>query len=309
MNSTKKYLLVIAGPTAVGKTDIAIQTAKYFNTCIVSADSRQVYKELNIGVAKPSAQQLKDVQHYFINHISIHDEYTAKQYNEEAYKILKSEFSKHNVIIVTGGTGFYINALLESLDDIPAISSKTKNFVREHYKNYGIQYLQDTLKKLDEVYYKQVDVNNPMRLIRALEVCIETNRPFSSFLNQKNIYMPDFIPIKIWLNTSRENLYERINKRVDEMISCGLEQEVKELYTYRNLNALNTVGYKEWWDYFENKTDKQTVIEKIKQHTRNYAKRQITWFNNKYNGTELMLSDNNTLINQILKFTENTMAD
>lgn len=286
----EKYLLVLAGPTAIGKTDISIQLAKHFKTVILSADSRQIYKELNIGVAKPSTEQLSEVKHYFISHISIHQPYSAYDYQKEVHTLLPQLFQQHPIVIMTGGTGFYINAVLDGLNEIPQISTETKQLVQQLYTEKGLHFLQNELKQKDPIYYQKADIQNPTRLIRALEVIYETQQPFSAFLNDQRIKKPDyFIPINLWLNINRSELHTRINQRVHTMIEQGLEQEAKNLYPYKHLSALNTVGYKEWWHYFEKKTARTTVIEQIQRNTRQYAKRQITWFKHQWHAQEIKL--------------------
>ncbi|GIV26594.1 MAG: tRNA dimethylallyltransferase [Bacteroidia bacterium] len=292
-----KYLIVIGGPTAVGKTDLAIQIAKYFNTVILSADSRQIYKELNIGVAKPSEEQLKEVKHYFISHISIHQDYTAYDYQKEVHELLPQLFQQHDVVIMVGGTGFYINSVLYGLNEIPQISNEVKNKVKELYEIRGIEGLQDVLMQKDLEYFSKVDKYNPVRLMRALEVIYETGQPFSDFLNDKLIKKPDYFKaIKIFLNINREELYKRIDNRVLKMMEDGLEDEASSLYPFRHLKALNTVGYKEWWHYFESKkVEKNSVIEQIQKNTRHYAKRQITWFKHQWEAEEVKVDNTNLL--------------
>lgn len=286
-----KFLILIGGPTAIGKTELAIRLARQFNTVILSADSRQIYKELNIGVAKPTAEQLTQVKHYFISHISIHQPYTAYDYQKEVHQLLPLLFNDHDVVIMVGGTGFYINAVLNGLNEIPTISPQTKENVNYLYQTKGIEFLQNELAQKDPEYFKKVDTNNPVRLMRALEVIYETHQPFSNFLNPQRIHKPDyFIPIQLWINTSRELLHEKINNRVLQMIEAGLEQEARELYPFKHLNALNTVGYKEWWLYIEQKVDKSSIIEQIQRNTRQYAKRQCTWFKTQWNAKEIYLN-------------------
>ncbi len=291
--SQKKYLITLGGPTAVGKTNLAIQLALHFNTVIISADSRQIYKELNIGVAKPSIEQLALVKHYFISHISIHQDYTAYDFQKETHQLLHQLFQQHNVVIMTGGTGFYINAVLYGLNEIPDISTKTKEHLKKLYEEGGIEFLQNELKQKDPAYYLKADLNNPVRLLRALEVIYETQRPFSAFLNDQNKNKPDyFTPINLWLNTNREILHQKINERVNQMIEKGLEAEAKNLYPHKYLKALNTVGYKEWWRYFDKPlVSKERIIEEIKKNTRQYAKRQITWFKNQWEAKEIKIQN------------------
>lgn len=289
---SQKYLIVIGGPTAIGKTEVAIQLAQHFNTVILSADSRQIYKELNIGVAKPSPEQLTQVKHYFISHISIHQPYTAYDYQKEVHQLLPNLYKKYDIVIMVGGTGFYINAVLNGLNEIPTISSQTKETIKHLYQTKGLQFLQKELAQKDPQYFEKADINNPVRLMRALEVIYETQQPFSAFLNDQIIRKPDyFIPVNLWLNTSRDLLYERINNRVVQMIEKGLEQEVIALYPFKHLNALNTVGYKEWWRYLEKRgLGISSVIQQIQRNTRQYAKRQCTWFKHQWKSNEIYLS-------------------
>ena len=309
----KNYLVIIGGPTAIGKTEMAIQLAKHFQTVIISADSRQIYKELNIGVAKPSIEQLIEVTHYFISSISIHQNYTAYDYQKDVHSLLPTLFQKHPIVIMTGGTGFYINAILKGLDEIPSVSQKTKIHIHQLYKEKGIQFLQEELQEKDPEYFAKVDIHNPVRLLRALEVIYETQKPFSYFLNNKKKNNNYFQPINLWINSSREILYQRINQRVDKMIEMGLEKEVRELYPYRHLNALNTVGYKEWWSYTENDNiDIQVITELIKRNTRHYAKRQITWFKHQWDAKEFYLSDisnSNTFFDELVSFVKSKIND
>lgn len=309
----KNYLVIVGGPTAIGKTDIAIQLAKYFQTVIISADSRQIYKELNIGVAKPSIEQLNEVTHYFISSISIHQNFTAYDYQKAVHSLLPELFKKHSIVIMTGGTGFYINAVLNGLDDIPSISQKTKNKIYQLYREKGLSFLQEELQQKDPEYFAKVDIHNPVRLLRALEVIYETQKPFSYFLNNKKKNNNYFQSINIWINSPREMLYQKINQRVDKMIEMGLENEVRELYWYRHLNALNTVGYKEWWPYIEsNNIDIQTISELIKKNTRHYAKRQITWFKHQWDAKEFYLSDisnNSIFFNELVDFIKININD
>ncbi|MCB9034950.1 MAG: tRNA (adenosine(37)-N6)-dimethylallyltransferase MiaA [Chitinophagales bacterium] len=277
MNSNNKYLIVIAGPTAVGKTALAIYLAQHFNTSIISADSRQIYKELNIGVARPSTDELNAATHFCIAHKSIHEKYTAGNFEREVNQILEEQFNQKNIVILCGGTGLYINSVLYGFDDIPTVDENIRNDLHQSFTKNGIEFLQNKLQKLDIDSYNTIDIQNHQRVIRALEVCIGTGKPFSSFKQKKEKSL-NFIPIKILLEEDRTILYNNINLRVDKMLEQGLKAEVEKVYPFKHLSALKTVGYQEWFDFFDGKIDETTAIEKIKQHTRNFAKRQITWF-------------------------------
>lgn len=279
MNPAQKYLVVIAGPTGVGKTALAIQLAKHFGTKIISADSRQFYKEMSIGTAKPTAAELKEAEHLFIGSLSIHDTYSIGDFEKDAIKALDELFKEHSIAFLVGGSGLYINAVLYGVDEFENVSQATKEKIKKEYEEKGLTWLQEQVQSLDPEYFNMVDTNNPQRLQRALEVCIETGKPYSSFLSNSKKQRA-FEPIKILINTDREKLYARINKRVDQMIADGMIEEAKSLYPHKNLNALNTVGYKELFAHFNGETDLPSAIELIKQKTRNYAKRQLTWFNN-----------------------------
>ncbi|MBI2269761.1 MAG: tRNA (adenosine(37)-N6)-dimethylallyltransferase MiaA [Bacteroidetes bacterium] len=273
----KKFLLVIAGPTAIGKTSLAIRLAKLFQTEIISADSRQFFREMNIGTAKPSDKELAEIKHHFINTISVTDDYDAGQYEHQASELINELFKKHALVILAGGSGMYINAVCNGFDDIPEVNENIREPLNTTYKKEGIIPLQEQLSKLDPGYYNTIDLNNPQRLIRALEICLSTGLPYSSFRKGKG-KPRDYSIIKIGLNTDREQLYKRINQRVDEMIEAGLIDEVKNLTKYKHLNALQTVGYKELFNHLDGEQSLEKAIEQIKQNTRNFAKRQLTWF-------------------------------
>lgn len=275
----KRTLIVIAGPTAVGKTALSIDLAKFYGCPVISADSRQFFKEMSIGTAKPTPEEMQDVPHYLINNVSIHENYNVGQYERDAIERIEQLFKDHQYLILVGGSGLYINAVLNGVDDFEEIPVEIRESLNKSYQEKGITFLQEELKKLDPEYYNQVDLNNPQRLIRALEVSLHTGKPYSGF-RTKIKKERSFQHINILINTDREKLYERINLRVDKMMQDGLLQEVKELIPFKNLNALNTVGYKELFDYFDNKISLDQAIEQIKQNTRRYAKRQLTWFNN-----------------------------
>jgi len=273
----QKHLLIIAGPTAVGKTALSIQLARHFNTEIISADSRQVYKEISIGTAKPSADEQAGIKHHFIDHISIHEKYTAGDYEREVLQKLDELFKEHSLVILCGGSGLFIEAVCKGFDEGLVTDPDVKKEIEEKYKQNGLAWLQEEIKKNDPVYFEAADIQNPRRLMRALEVITLTGLPYSSFRKSKSAER-NFSVIKVLLNEDREILYEKINKRVDEMMANGFLQEAESVFSYRHLNALNTVGYKELFDHLEKKTSLEEAISLIKQHTRNYAKRQLTWF-------------------------------
>lgn len=271
-----KKLIVILGPTAVGKTAYAIQLARTLGTEIISADSRQIFKELNIGAARPSLEELSAVKHHFIGSASIHEPYSAGQYEREALTKLNELFQQYDSVVCCGGSMMYVDALLQGFDDLP--SDKT---VREHwskrFKEEGIEVLQSELQVKDPDYYTQVDIHNPHRLIRALEVCTVAGMPYSSLRKASGIQR-NFTVEKIGLEMPREQLYDRINARVLRMMEEGLLEEARALYPFKQLQALNTVGYKELFDYFDGACSIEEAIQKIQQHTRNFAKRQLTWW-------------------------------
>ncbi len=273
----KKTCIIIAGPTAIGKTALAIHVAQQFSTKIISADSRQCYKELNIAVAKPSPAELASVQHYFINSHSVKEELSAADYETYALVAVKEIFAENDIAVMTGGTGLYIKAFSEGLDDIPPVDATTRENIIQRYKENGIVFLQEAIRMNDPVFYETGEMQNPQRMIRALEVQMSTGRSITSY-RSKQKKQRDFDIIKICLQLPREVLYERINHRVDNMIKQGLIDEAKDLIQYRELNALQTVGYRELFEYFDGKINLQQAIELIKQNTRHYAKRQLTWF-------------------------------
>jgi tRNA dimethylallyltransferase len=273
----KKTLLVIAGPTAIGKTAVAIQLAKHLNTVIISADSRQFYREMSIGTAQPTAEELSTAQHYFINSHSITESFTVADFEKEAIDLLADLFKTKDSVILVGGSGLYIQAICEGFDDIPSAPPEIRERLNNDLAEKGLQYLQEKLKISDPAYFKQVDIHNPQRVIRALEVFESTGKPFSSY-RISNLNKRPFNIIKIGLDLPRDILYNRINHRVDEMVKQGLLNEVKSLLPYQHLNALNTVGYKELFDYLDGLTELEMAISHIKQNTRRFAKRQLTWF-------------------------------
>ena len=273
-----KNLIYISGPTGVGKTDLSIEIAKKFNTEIVSCDSRQFYKELKIGTSPPSNNQLAEVKHHFIHNKNIQDVYNVGKYEKEAISKLNSLFEKNESIVLVGGSGLYANSVIYGIDDFPDVPVNIRNKIIQEYESKGIKSLQNRLKLLDSKYCEEVDLNNKNRLIRAIEIIEYTGQKFSDLRTNKKKYR-NFKTHIIVIECEREILYERINQRVNKMIKEGLEEEVFNLKSYKNLNTLNTVGYKEFFSYFEDKMSYSDTVNKIKQNTRNYAKRQITWFN------------------------------
>jgi tRNA dimethylallyltransferase len=275
--NSKNTLIVILGPTAIGKTALSINIAKYFNTEIISADSRQFYKELKIGAAPPSSEELNTIKHYFIGNLTLHDYYNVSIYEKDVLNILETIFKNNKIALMVGGSGLYIDAVCSGIDDLPNPEPEIRQTLNQTFEKEGIEALRFQLKLLDPEYYYMVDLANPKRLIRAIEVCLVTGETYSS-LRTKPKQNRKFNIIKIGLNRKREDLFDIINKRVDSMIDKGLIEEAKELYPYKSLNSLNTVGYKELFEYFDNKISLEKAIEKIKTNTRRFAKRQLTWF-------------------------------
>ncbi|HEY4149507.1 MAG TPA: tRNA (adenosine(37)-N6)-dimethylallyltransferase MiaA [Chitinophagaceae bacterium] len=273
----KKTCIVIAGPTASGKTSLAIAIAQHFNSSIISADSRQCFKELNIGVAKPSPAELQQVKHYFINSHSITEEVNAAVFEQYALNAVNEIFAQHDVAVMAGGTGLYIRAFCEGLDDIPAIAPAVRDAILDSYKTNGLSWLQETVQQEDPGWWASGEIHNPQRLMRALEVIRATGRSIRSFQAGKAA-LRDFNIIKIGLELTRNQLYDTINHRVDAMMEQGLLQEVTSLLPYRSLNALQTVGYKELFDYLDHSISLDIATDLLKRNTRHYAKRQLTWF-------------------------------
>ena len=273
----RKKLVIIAGPTAVGKTDLAIWLAKKFSTVVVSADSRQIYKEMQIGTARPTEDEMQGVKHFFIANKSVKQYYNAYMYEVEALDLLHRLFEQYNPIIMVGGSGLYIDAIVKGIDDIPTVLPQIREQLMKWYEEAGKEKLQQLLLRLDPEYYQRVDLNNHMRLLKALEVTIQAGRPYSSFLKGKN-KQRDFDIILIGLNRPRDELYQRINKRVEQMVQDGLMDEVKQLYPLKHLTALRTVGYQELFDYLDGKISFEQAVDLIKRNTRKYARRQLTWF-------------------------------
>jgi tRNA dimethylallyltransferase len=274
-----KTILIIAGPTASGKTELAIRLAKYFHTAIISADSRQCFRELNIGTAKPSPAQLAEVPHYFINSHSVHDDFGAGQWAAAALQKLDELFAKQNVVIVCGGTGLYLKALTEGLDELPPADKSIRQRMKSQYEKNGLDWLRNLILEKDPLYFQMVDSNNPARLLRAAELIEQTGRPFSELIGKGGTPLP--FAVKAYVpEWNRQELYSRINQRVENMMAEGLLEEVKCLRDLSKMNALQTVGYRELFEHLDGKISLKDAVEKIKQHTRNYAKRQLTWFRN-----------------------------
>lgn len=286
MKSQQKYLIVVAGPTAVGKTNVALLLAGHFHTAILSADSRQCFRELNIGTAKPSEEELQKIPHYFINTHSIDEEMSAAKYEAYALGILEDLFQNHDVVIVSGGTGLYIRALLHGLDEMPTVSKEVESYVLESYQMQGFEWLQKELEREDPRYAEEGQMNNPARMLRALSFAKEHKASIIDY-RTGDAAQRNFEVIGIGLELPRETLYQRINERVDSMMSQGLKEEAELFFPKRHLKNMQTVGYQEFYVFGnEFPTDEKqvgTAVEKIKQHTRNYAKRQLTWFKNKEN--------------------------
>lgn len=271
------HLIIIAGPTAVGKTSAAIDCARHFNTGIISADSRQFFKEIPIGTAAPSAEEQALAPHYFVGNLSVSDYYNVYKYETDVLQLLETLFAQHNVVVMCGGSGMYIDAVCRGIDDIPDIDAEIRERIIRQFHEEGIESLRLQLQKFDPEYYEIVDLKNPARLMRALEVCVQTGKPYTA-VRTNNTKQRPFAIHKIALNLPREQLYNRINQRVDSMVEQGIEHEARAMYPFRNHTPLKTVGYREFFDYFDGKTTRDCAIEKIKQNSRNYAKRQITWF-------------------------------
>lgn len=301
MTVMTKKLLVIGGATATGKTALAIRLAQRFGTEILSADSRQFYREMNIGTAKPGPAELAAVRHHFIDSLSIADEFSVGEFEREALRVLEKLFLEKDVAVLVGGSGLFIRAVCEGLDTFPDISPETKEQVGAGERVGGLAWLQAELARRDPAYFQVVDRQNPVRLQRALEVCWESGQPYSGFL-RNNKKERAFTPIYVLLELPRTELYARIEARVDAMVAAGLEAEARALLPLRDRPALRTVGYEEWFDFFDGKISRDEAIDKIKQHTRNYAKRQATWFR-KHGAWQVFHPDD---WEGILKYLENT---
>ncbi|MFD1316574.1 tRNA (adenosine(37)-N6)-dimethylallyltransferase MiaA [Namhaeicola litoreus] len=273
----KGTLITVIGPTAIGKTAMAIRLAKHFKTEIISADSRQFFREMNIGTAVPSNEELNAVPHHFIQNLSIQEDYSVGDFERDALQKLEQLFKKHATVVMVGGSGLYVDAVIKGLDNFPEVDPKMRQNLKKRLEVEGIHSLQNELKVLDLVSYNQIDLDNPQRLIRALEVCLASGKPYASFLSN-NKTQRGFNTIKVGLTAPRETVYNRINQRVEQMFENGLVEEARKLYTYRELNALQTVGYKELFSYFDGQINLDFAIDEIKKNTRRFAKRQYTWF-------------------------------
>lgn len=298
-----KTLISVVGPTAIGKTKLAIALAKEYQTSIISADSRQFFKEMKIGTAVPSLEELSTVPHYFIQHKSILELYSVGDFERDAIAIIEKLFQNNEVIVMVGGSGLYIDAVAKGLDNFPEVNPEIRINLNDKLEKEGIIALQEELKLTDPSYYKKVDSQNPHRLIRALEICIGTGKPYSSFLDKKKSKRP-FEIITVGVEADRELIYDKINQRVDAMMNEGLLEEVKTLLPYKHLNALQTVGYKELFMYFEDKCTLEFAISEIKKNTRRFAKRQLTWF--RKNDSTIWMPHNATIPMILEKIKNNT---
>lgn len=273
----ERTLLVITGPTAVGKTALTIELARHYGIPVINADSRQVYRELRIGTASPTEEQLESVKHYFVGNRSIRDYYNASMYEQDVLTLLDSLFATSPIQLLSGGSMMYIDAVCKGIDDIPTIRDDIREEMKQRYQREGLEALCEDLRRLDPVHYAIVDRKNPRRVIHALEICYQTGETYTSFRTQARRQRP-FRVVKIGLTRDREELYDRINRRVDQMMADGLLQEAGRLYDHRHLNALNTVGYKEMFDYMDGRWPLEEAVERMKGNTRRYARKQFTWF-------------------------------
>lgn len=275
--SSDKTLIVITGPTAVGKTALCLDIAQHFGIPIINADSRQIYKELKIGTASPTNEQLSKVKHYFVGSLSLNDYYSASLFEQQALEILEREFSTSNYALMAGGSMMYIDAVCNGIDDIPTVDDNTREALKARLSSEGLEILVQELKELDPEYYEIVDKQNPRRVVHGLEICLMTGKTYTSFRKREKKQRP-FRIVKIGLNREREELYNRINQRVDQMMAEGLLEEAKNLYPMRQMNALNTVGYKEMFAYLDGTWTLEEAVERIKGNTRRYARKQLTWY-------------------------------
>ena len=273
----KKTLIVITGPTAVGKTALCLEIAKHFDIPIINADSRQIYRELRIGTAQPTKEQMQEVKHYFVGTLGLDDYYSASLFEQQVLECLEQQFLTNDYALLSGGSMMYIDAVCDGIDDIPTIDDETRTLMKQRLADEGLEALVEELRRLDPEYYEIVDRQNPRRVVHALEICTMTGKTYTSFRKREKRQRP-FQIIKIGLNRPREELYDRINQRVDQMMADGLLEEARSLYPLRHLNALNTVGYKELFDYLEGRWPLEEAVERIKGNTRRYARKQLTWY-------------------------------
>lgn len=294
----QKYLVVLTGPTSIGKSLIGIVLAKYFNTEIISSDSRQIFKEMTIGTATPDKTELDEIKHHFVHSHTILEDYNASRYEIEALNIINSVLTKNNIVLLVGGSMLYIDAVCNGIDIMPDADPKIRNSLKVKLENEGLESLRYQLKKLDPEYYEIVDLKNTNRIIHALEICLMTGKPYSTFRTNSKRTRP-FSIIKIGLNCDRKELHQRINSRVDQMIQAGLETEARNLYSLKHLNALNTVGYREFFAFFDGAITREKAIEFIKRNTRRYARKQLTWFRNDPEMTWFEPGQTNEIINFI----------
>ena len=300
MVSSGKTLIVLTGPTAVGKTAVSLDIAKHFGIPVINADSRQIFKELIIGTARPTETEMQEVRHYFVGTLSIDDYYSASLYEQQVLELLDKEFQSHDYALLSGGSMMYIDAVCDGIDDIPTIDDDTRALMKQRLKEEGLEALVEELKRLDPEYYEIVDRQNPRRVVHALEICVMTGKTYTSFRKRSKKERP-FRIIKIGLDRPREELYNRINARVDKMMSDGLLDEVKALYPEKELNALNTVGYKELFDYLDGRWPLKEVVERIKGNTRRYARKQLTWYKKDEQIRWFHPDDKHSIINFISK--------
>ena len=275
--SSAKTLIVITGPTAVGKTALCLDIAQHFGIPIINADSRQIYKELKIGTASPTIEQMRRVPHYFVGSLSLHDYYSASLFEQQVLEILQREFEHSDYALLTGGSMMYIDAVCNGIDEIPTVDDATRELLKSRLSNEGLEPLVEELRRLDPEYYEIVDKQNPRRVVHGLEICLMTGKTYTSFRKREKKERP-FRIVKIGLNRDREELYNRINQRVDQMMTDGLLDEAQRLYPMRHMNALNTVGYKEMFAYIDGTWTLEEAVERIKGNTRRYARKQLTWY-------------------------------
>ena len=307
MASSDKTLIVLTGPTAVGKTAVSLDIAKHFGIPVINADSRQIFKELRIGTARPTEAEMEEVKHYFVGTLGIEDYYSASLYEQQVQELLEKEFQSHDYALLSGGSMMYIDAVCDGIDDIPTIDDQTRETMKRRLKEEGLEALVEELRRLDPDYYEIVDRQNPRRVVHALEICVMTGKTYTSFRSkerrskEKSRNVRPFRIIKIGLDRPREELYNRINARVDQMMSDGLLDEVKALYPKKELNALNTVGYKELFDYLDGRWPLEEAVERIKGNTRRYARKQLTWYKKDEHIRWFHPDDKQSLMNYILK--------